>query len=62
MERRIRVMTKKELIKALEDFEDDQIVIIGDFEDGWSNINEVKKSGSCISITSDMTRPFTSDN
>ena len=54
-------MTKLELMKALEDFDDDDCVIIGDFDSGWSNIEEVKQDGSCISIMQDFGRPFTSD-
>jgi hypothetical protein len=54
-------MTKNELIKAMESFGDDEGVIIGDSETGWSNIEEVKSNGSVISIMQDMTRPFSGD-
>jgi hypothetical protein len=37
-----KIMTKKELIKAMESFGDDEVVTIGDPETGWSNIGEVK--------------------
>jgi len=47
-------MTKRELIKALEKFDDDSVVIIGDGIDGWSNIETVKQDGSQISITSEI--------
>lgn len=55
-------MTKLELIKALEQFNDDSIVIIGDSNTGWSNIGELKNDGSSIAIMSDYTLPFSSDN
>ena len=54
-------MTKTELIKALEPFGDDEVVIIGDSKTVWSNIGEVKSDGSCISIMEDYTRPFSGD-
>lgn len=43
-------MTKSELIKALAVFHDDAIVIMGDQENGWSNIGEVVNDGVCISL------------
>jgi len=43
-------MTKKELIKSLERFDDYDVVIIGTSETGWSNIEELKKDGSAIAI------------
>jgi hypothetical protein len=45
-------MNKRELIKALEPFDDDNVVVIGDFTDeyGWSNIGKVKSNGSTLSI------------
>lgn len=60
-------MTKKELIKALEPYDDYSIVVIGDFNDtthdskGWCNIDTVKSNGSIISIVEDYTRPFSGE-
>jgi len=54
-------VTKAELIKALDKFDDDYVVVIGDSETGWSNIGELKQDGCCISIMEDMSRPFTSE-
>lgn len=54
-------MTKSELIKALEEFDDDAVVIIGDSDSGWCNIGTVKSDGSSIAITEDCSRPFGSD-
>jgi hypothetical protein len=38
-------MTKKELIEALEDFDDDQVVICKDEDGMWVNIKEVERDG-----------------
>ena len=38
-------MTKKELIKALEKFDDDAVVVCEDESGGWDNIQEVKYNG-----------------
>lgn len=38
-------MTKKELIKALEPFDEDAVVICEDETGGWDNIQEVKQNG-----------------
>jgi hypothetical protein len=48
-------MTKKDLIKALSDLDDDAVVIISDKvvdgdAVGWSNIGIVMECGSCIAI------------
>ena len=55
-------MTKKELIKALEPFRDNDVIIFGDWKTGWSNVKELKADGCCISIMEDQAKPFTSDN
>ncbi len=34
-------MTKKDLIKALDRFEDNQVIVIADETGGWDNIQEV---------------------
>jgi hypothetical protein len=60
-------MTKKELIKAIEPYDDYSIIVIGDFSNadpdsrGWSNIDTIKSNGSVISIIEDYTRPFSGD-
>jgi hypothetical protein len=59
-------MTKKELIKALEEYDDDDIVVLGKFNyepngQGWSNIGYVVGSGGIISITMDYDRAFSSE-
>ena len=51
-------MTKKELINALSDFDEDSVVIIGDSESGWSNIEELKYDGSQIAIMPETDHPF----
>ncbi len=43
-------MTKNELVIALNDFNDDDIVVIICGE-GWSNIEDVNKNGCAIEIT-----------
>lgn len=53
-------MTKNELVIALNDFNDDDVVIISDGE-GWSNIEDVKQQGSSIAITMEQ-YPVFSDN
>ena len=45
-------MTKKELIKALELFNNDDVVTLSDGS-GWANIDEVRQSGSSIELTMD---------
>jgi hypothetical protein len=53
-------MTKNELVIALNDFDDDDIVIISD-GNGWSNIEDVKRQGCQIAITLEKF-PVFSDN
>jgi len=43
-------MTKKELIKALEPFSQDDVVILSD-GDGWANIEDILQDGSSIKLT-----------
>ena len=44
-------MTKKELLKELDKFEDeDAVVICADEKNGWDNILSVKQLGSSIAI------------
>ena len=54
-------MTKTELLKKLEEFDDDAVVIIGTRETGWCNIGRVAKDGSQIAIIEDSGHPFTSE-
>ena len=54
-------MTKSELIKRLEPFNDDDIVIIGDRETGWCNMGLIKQEGSSICLMGDYTRPFSDE-
>jgi len=43
-------MTKKELIKAMADFDDDQVVILAHHAGGFANIEEVHSDGVCIKL------------
>jgi hypothetical protein len=55
-------MTKKELIKALEPYSDDQ-VIVGKMEDGgWDNIDEIKVEDGMICIKFGGGSPFTDEH
>ena len=52
-------MTVSELIKELEKFDKDKIVIITEPDgEGWDNIGNVYQEGSCIKITMDDNNPF----
>ncbi len=50
--------TKKELIKMLEEFDDDDIVVCMDENGRWDNVEEVKKFGGCINIIFGGGSPF----
>lgn len=54
-------MTKTELITALGPMDDDAVVILKDDQGGWCNIKDVVTDGSCIAITNDYDRPFSSE-
>ena len=54
-------MTKKELIKALEPYDNEDGVVCMDLGGGWDNIEEVKKEGSTVYIVFGGGSPFTSD-
>jgi len=54
-------MTKKELNKALENFDDDSVVICMDDNGGWDNIERVCSNGSSIAIVFGGGSPFSSD-
>ena len=53
-------MLKSELIKILESY-DDEIIVIGDHDLGWSNVDLVKFENGMISIMPDYERPFSDD-
>tara|TARA_R110002074_G_scaffold68207_8_gene160000 strand:+ start:258 stop:425 length:168 start_codon:yes stop_codon:yes gene_type:complete len=53
--------TKKELIKMLEPFDDDDIVVCMDERGGWDNIEEVKKFGGCVNIIFGGGSPFSDE-
>ena len=55
-------MTKKELLKVLELYDDDACVVCMDASGGWDNIEEVRDSGGLIAIVFGGGSPFTSDN
>ena len=50
--------TKKELIKMLEEYPEDKIVICMDELGGWDNIIEVKQKGESIVIVFGGGSPF----
>jgi hypothetical protein len=54
-------MTKKELIKALELFEDDKVVICEDDNGMWDNIEEVINDSWAIRIIFGGGSPFTDE-
>lgn len=54
-------MTKAELIKALEPFDDDLVVVLVDEGHGWTNIGTVTQGESVIEINHDATLPFSSE-
>jgi len=54
-------MTKAELIKTLDKFSDDDVVIISFGDGGWSNIETVVQDGSRINIIAEIS-PVFSDN
>lgn len=39
-------MTKKELLKALEQFGDDEVIVCADESGTWDNIEEVRRIGN----------------
>ncbi len=54
-------MTKAELIKALEEFDDDQVVVCLDRNGGWDNIELVEGFGSSIAIQFGGGSPFSDE-
>ena len=43
-------MLKSELIKKLQEFDDDHVVIIQDEDGQWDNIQEIHDNGTTINI------------
>lgn len=54
-------MTKEHLVKILEKFNDDDIVICMDQSGGWDNIEEVKQDGGSIAIVFGGGSPFSDE-
>ena len=54
-------MTKIDLIRALDGYNEDDIVIISSEGGGWCNIDSVQHDGCCICIVEDTGRPFSSE-
>lgn len=53
--------TKKELIKMLEPYNEDDVVICSDESGGWDNIQRVTKDGSCVVIVFGGGSPFSDE-
>ena len=53
--------TKLELIKMMDQFEDDDVVVCMDEAGRWDNINEVKKSGAVVAIVFGGGSPFSDE-
>ena len=54
-------MTKQELIKELEKYDDDAVVICMDDSGGWDNIERLKEDGSAIAIIFGGGSPFSGE-
>jgi hypothetical protein len=54
-------VTVKHLISKLKEFDPDAVVIIGDPEGGWSNIDSVVQDGSSVRVVMDSTLPFSDE-
>jgi hypothetical protein len=54
-------MTKKELIEALQLFNDDDVVVCMDEHGGWDNIQYLKETGSTIVIVFGGGSPFSDE-
>ena len=55
-------MTKKELLRVLDKYNDDDVVVCMDENGGWDNIYDVFQAGPCIAIGFGGGSPFSSDN
>jgi len=53
--------TKKELLKMLEVFDDDAIVVCRDSKGGWDNIKTVKSFGDSVAIEFGGGSPFSDE-
>ena len=53
--------TKKELLKMLDHFDDDEIVVCMDEGGGWDNIEHVGKRDGILSITFGGGSPFSDE-
>jgi hypothetical protein len=53
--------TKKELMKMLEPFDDDDCVVCMDDNGGWDNIEEVKKESGMVAIIFGGGSPFSDE-
>ena len=51
-------MLKFELLKILEQFDEDDVIVIGNKETGWTNIDLVEKKDGMISLVPDYMLPF----
>ena len=54
-------MTKRELIKELEPFGNDDIVVCKDLNGGWDNIEKVEQDGSSVAIVFGGGSPFSDE-
>jgi hypothetical protein len=59
--RRLSVATKKELLKMLEPFDEDAVVICMDSQGGWDNIDTVEADGSSIAVKFGGGSPFSDE-
>lgn len=54
-------MLKSQLVKLLEKFDDDDVVVCMDINGGWDNIEEVKDTGSGPAIVFGGGSPFSDE-
>lgn len=54
-------MTKAELIKSLEDIDDDDVIVCADENGGWDNIIEIGKVGETPAIIFGGGSPFSDE-
>ena len=54
-------MTKKELIYALQDFDDDEVIVISDETGGWDNIDQVGRIDGTAAIFFGGGSPFSDE-
>lgn len=51
-------MQVKDLVKELEKFQEDDVVICMDENGGWDNVERVVQDGSCVAIVFGGGSPF----